>query len=47
MHDVSMILNSTTKAQIRLPAQSEQHPFVRFLDSKISSHVKVSLIMLK
>ena len=34
-------------AQISLPAQFEQHPFIRFIDSRISTHVKASLIMLK
>ena len=36
-----------TKAQISLPAQSEQHQLFRFFDSRISTDVKASLIMLK
>ena len=36
-----------TKAQISLPAQSEQHPLFRFFDNRISTDVKASLIILK
>ena len=38
---------ATNKGAISLPAQSEQHPLFRFFDSRISTDVKASLIMLK
>ena len=38
---------TTNKSADHPAAQSEQHPFFRFFDSRISTDVKASLIMLK
>ena len=46
-HVKTCLMSIETNKGADQPAQSEQHPLFRFFDSRISSDVKASLIILK